>query len=178
MNKIHPGEIELARFEEGEASADVAEHLHWCARCRSGVADYRWLQGEVAATLALAADRVPLPRPRWWAVCESLATGQRRRVVRQRASVLASLALAFLLILSAPGLLGTTIVAQAVPADVQVAPVPVALSRVGATSTVDVGAGPLATPTPAILWGDGASPAPAVPLLPPPTRPTPSLNGI
>ena len=76
MSETHPKEIELARFEDGEASTGVAEHLRWCARCRSVVADYRWLQGEVTATLALAADSVPVPRPKWWAVCESLSLGE------------------------------------------------------------------------------------------------------
>ena len=183
MSETHPKEIELARFEDGEASAEVTEHLRWCARCRSAVADYRWLQGEVTATLALAADLVPVPRPKWWAVCESLSLGERRRAGRRRASALASLALVFSLILSAPGFLGAAVVAQAVPADVVMAPAPVTLSRVGATSTVDTdvdvdtGPGPMVTPTPTILRIDGASSAPAIPLLPPPTRPTPSLNG-
>ena len=179
MSETHPKEIELACFEDGEASTGVAEHLRWCARCRSVVADYRWLQGEVTATLALAADSVPVPRPKWWAVCESLSLGERRRAGRRRASALASLALVFSLILSAPGFLGAAVVAQAVPADVVLAPAPVTLSRVGATSTVDTGIGvdgPMVTPTPTILRGDGAFPAPAVPPLPFPTRPTPSLG--
>jgi len=174
MSETHPKEIELARFEDGEASTGVAEHLRWCARCRSVVADYRWLQGEVAATLALAADSVPVPRPKWWAVCESLSLGERRRAGRRRASALASLALVFSLILSAPGFLGAAVVASV---DEVMAPAPVTLSRVGATSTVDTGMGvdgPMVTPTPAVLRGDGAPSAPAIPPLPFPTRPTPA----
>ena len=183
MSETHPKEIELARLEDGEASTGVTEHLRWCARCRSVVADYRWLQGEVTATLALAADLVPVPRPKWWVVCEDLSLGERRRAGRRRASALASLALVFSLILSAPGFLGAAVVAQAVPSDVRMAPAPVTLSRVGATSTVDTGIGldagpgPMVTPTPTILRGDGAPYAPAVPPLPFPTRPTPPLNG-
>ena len=186
MSETHPKEIELARFGDGEASTGVTEHLRWCARCRSVVADYRWLQGEVTATLALAADSVPVPRPKWWAVCESLSLGERRRAGRRRASALASLALVFSLILSAPGFLGAAVVAQAVSVDVVMAPAPITLSRVGATSTVDTGIGvdagpgPMVTPTPTILRGDGAPSAPSAPAIPPllfPTRPTPSLNG-
>jgi len=105
MSEIHPREIELARFGDGEASTGIAEHLHWCAHCRSVVADYRWLQGEIAATLALAADAVPVPRPKWLAVQGHLFARQRRQIAGWRASALVSVMLVVCLMLSAPNLL-------------------------------------------------------------------------
>jgi hypothetical protein len=86
---MHPREIELARFSDEETGAEVADHLRWCARCRSDVADYRWLQGEVTATLSAAADGVPVPRSRWWAVREALSVSERRQVAGGRVSALA-----------------------------------------------------------------------------------------
>jgi len=96
MREMHPREIELARFSDEEAGAEadgrhpVADHLRWCARCRSDVADYRWLQGEVTTALLAAADGVNVPRSRWWAVREAVSASERRQVAGGRVSALAS----------------------------------------------------------------------------------------
>jgi len=105
MSEIHPREIDLARFGDGEVSAGIAEHLRWCAHCRSVVADYRWLQGELAATLALAANTVPVPSPKWLAVQGYLFADQRRQTAGWRASALISVMLVACFLLSAPNLL-------------------------------------------------------------------------
>jgi hypothetical protein len=165
MTDIHPGETELARFSDGAAGAGVAEHVRWCARCRSVVADYAWLGGEIGATLAAAADAVPVPRPRWWAVQEHLLAGQ-RRVAGWRASALASVMLAFCLMLSLSPVLGPAAVARTLLPEAATAPAPETAAVPGASLV------PLATPTPAIADGQ-ATPAPTPAFALPPTPPAP-----
>jgi len=166
VGKVHPREIELARMGDGEAdagvrrSAAVMEHLHWCARCRSVVADYVWLQGEIAATLVTAADAVPVPRSKWWVVQDALFTSQRRQITGWRVSAAASVVLAVCLMLVTSPVLGTAVVARTLPPEVMVAPAPVTDVVPGelvvsvATSTPVVsceGAIPLPAPTPAFM---------------------------
>jgi len=92
----HPGQFELACLGEpgaGERDADIVEHLRWCARCRSAVADYRWLEGEIEAALSAAAAAAPLPRPKWWDVRGRVFAGQARRGAARRAPAVVSVAL-------------------------------------------------------------------------------------
>ena len=111
MRERHPREIELARLSDGEAvSAEMAEHLRWCARCRSAVADYDWLQGEIAVTLAAAAE-IPAPRPQWWAVRERVFASQRRQITGWRISALSSVVLAVCLMFSAFPMQSATVAA-------------------------------------------------------------------
>ncbi len=169
MSQVHPEEIELARFSDGEAGVGGAGHLRWCARCRSVVADYRWLQDEITATLATAADAVPVPRPKWWVVQERLFASRRRQVTGGRISAVASVVLTVCLMLSLSPVLATAAIAQTartLPPAAVVAPAPV-------TAVVSGGRmASVATPTPAISRDEvTSSPTPAFVL--PPTPPEP-----
>jgi hypothetical protein len=167
MNKVHPNETELARWGDGGKSADVAAHVRWCARCRSGVADYRWLAGEIGATLTAAADAVDVPRPRWRALKGRLIVDQRRRVAGWRASAVASVVLAACLMLSlSPTLLRTAVAARMVPVPLEamVVPAPVTASVSGTHSAPGV------TPTPMVSRAE-ATPAPTPGFSLPPTPP-------
>jgi hypothetical protein len=165
MGKVHPEETQLARWGDGERRADIAAHVRWCARCRSGVADYRWLAGEIEATLTAAADAVDVPRPRWWALRERLIAGQRRRVAGWRASAVASVVLAVCLMLSlSPVPLGTAVAARMVPLEAMVVPAPVTASASGTH------AAPGVTPTPIVSRAE-ATPAPTPDFVLPPTPP-------
>ena len=170
MGKIHPNELELARWSElgdresTDGDAELAQHLRWCARCRSVVADHRWLQAEVAAALAGAADAATVPRPKWWAVQESLLTRQRRQVVGWQGSAVASVVLAVCLMLSISPVWGTSVImAQTSPPEAIVATAPDVGDHLTSTSVA------LATPTPSIFKVQGVTPSPTPVLLLPPT---------
>jgi len=162
MNEIHPAEKELG----GEASTSVTEHLRWCARCRGIVADYDWLQGEIEATLVAAADAVPIPRPKWWAVQELKFASQRRRIVGGRISAVASVVLTVCLMLSISPVLGTTVVAQILSPEPVVALAPVAAAISGESLAL------VATLTPVISCEE-ATPSPTPAFVLPPTPPEP-----
>jgi len=160
MNEIHPAEKELG----GEASTSVTEHLRWCARCRGIVADYDWLQGEIEATLVAAADAVPIPRPKWWAVQELKFASQRRRIVGGRISAVASVVLTVCLMLSTSPVLGTTVLSTTIEPVVALAPVAAAIS--GESLAL------VATLTPVISCEE-ATPSPTPAFVLPPTPPEP-----
>jgi len=167
MSQAHPGEIELARLSEEESGADVAQHVSRCVRCRSVLADYRWLQGEIGATLATVADEVVVPRPRWWAVQTHILAGQ-RRVAGWRVSTVASVLLSVCLMLSLSPVLGMAVVAQTSPPEPVIAPAPVTVVVSGQVSGAPLAS--LATPTPAISC-EGATAAPTPAFVLPPTPP-------
>jgi hypothetical protein len=151
MRGIHPSKVELAWLSDLDndqaLGAEVADHLRWCADCRSMVADHRWLQEEITTTLMVAADTVPLPRPKWWAVQETLLARQQRQAASWRGSAVASIVLAVCLILSASPVLGTAaILAQTVQMspDAVIATAPDVKVPPASIST-------LATPTPAMF---------------------------
>jgi len=160
VGEVHLRETELARFDEGEAGVGVAKHLRWCARCRSIVADYRWLQQEIAATLALAAHAVPVPRPKWRAVRERMIVS-RRHQMRWYASAAASVMLTVCLVLFVPNFLGLAVVAQMPQPEAVMPPAPV--------TAVVSGEHPVsgATPTPAISCAEAKSLQTPVFVLPP-----------
>jgi hypothetical protein len=167
MSKVHPEQTELARWSDGEARADIATHVRWCAACRSAVADYRWLAGEIETTLTAAADTVKVPRPRWWALQGRLIAEQRRRVAGRQASAMASVVLAVCLMLSlSPALLSTAVAARMVPLEAMVAPAPITASVSGTH------AAPGATPTPLVSRAE-ATPALMPDFALPPTPPEP-----
>ena len=166
MNKTHPKEKELARFGEGDVSVVVAEHLRWCARCRSAVADYRWLQGEIEATLTAAAEAVVVPGPKWWAVQERLFASRRRLVMGRRVSAFASTILAVCLMMSVPNFLGLAVAAQMSQPEVVVVPAPVTAAVSGASVAS------MATPTPVMSCAD-AEPSSTPAFVLPPTPPAP-----
>jgi hypothetical protein len=168
MSKVHPEQTELARWSDGEARADIATHVCWCARCRNAVADYRWLAGEIEATLSAAADAVKVPRPRWWALQGRLIADQRRRVAGRQASAVASVVLAVCLMLSlSPVLLRTAVAARMVPLEAMVVPAPVTAIT---ASVLDTHVAPGTTPTPIVSRAE-ATPVPTPDFALPPTPP-------
>jgi hypothetical protein len=171
MSKVHPEQTELARWSDGEARADIATHVRWCAACRSAVADYRWLAGEIEATLVAAADAVKVPRPRWWALQGRLIAEQRRRVAGRQASAMASVVLAVCLMLSlSPVLLRTAVAARMVPLEAMVVPAPVTAITASVSGVSGTHAAPGATPTPIVSRAE-ATPAPTPDFALPPTPP-------
>jgi len=167
MDKVHLQETELACSDGGEANADTAEHLRWCARCRSVVAEYRWLGEQVVDALAAAAEAAPVPRPRWRALERRVIAGRRRRVAGWRASAIASVALAICTVLLLSSIVGATVAAQLASPEAVMTPL---------SATVVVAEGsvtPDATPTPIVSYGESVD-APSTPALGPiPTPPTP-----
>ena len=99
MREIHLQEAELARIGDGELSAEVMEHLRWCTRCGSALADYRWLQTEIAAALTVRADKIPAPQPRWHDVQKRLCAYQRRLIEMCRVAAASSVGVAICLML-------------------------------------------------------------------------------
>ncbi len=172
MRERHPREIELARLNDREAGkiidAEMAEHLRWCAYCRSAVADYDWLQGEIADTLAMAAE-VPVPRPQWWAVQERVFTSRQRQITGWRISALSSAVLAICLMLrivpirSAFPIQSATVAALTSLPEPMVAPAPV-------TVAVTL----IATPTPTTETVPPSTPA----FMLPPTPPQSETGGL
>ena len=207
MSKIHPRETELAGFSDQSDSEDadgrLAEHVRWCARCRSAVAEYRWLEGEVEATLTAAADAIAVSRPEWRTVRERLFTLQRRRVVGGRVSAVAGVALAFCLMLTISPVLGPAAAGRTLSPDAFFARAPLTAAasdehgvtlqyegkRSGTFQYEGKRSGTLVTPTPAISWAgetpslskgaDGTPSLSKAPLAPtpayvlPPTPPQP-----
>ena len=174
MREIHPNEVDLACLSEldDDRDAEIAQHLRWCADCRSAVAEHRWLQKELGTVLAVAADAVSVPRPKWWAVQEALQTRQRRQVAGWRGSAVASVVLSMCLMLSASPLLGTSAImaltAQMSPPEALVAVVPEVSDHLASTSVV------LATPTPALfreVYEVTPLPTPVLVLPPTPAQP-------
>lgn len=170
MDETHLSEIELVqlsqldRSEVQEVDARQAEHLCRCAHCRSIMSDHRWLQDEVTATLAIVANALPVPRPNWGALRETLCTYQRRQETHWRVSTIASVVLAICLMLSASPVLRMAFTAQSAYAlspetGVAIAPVPVPSISV-------------ATPTPAVIGQvQAVTPLPTPVLKLPPTPP-------
>jgi hypothetical protein len=166
--KAHLRDTELAclsdGLSEGGMDAGAAEHLRWCARCRSALADYRWLQGELAASLAVAADAVVVPRPRWRAVQGQLRT-RRRQAAGWRASAFAGVALAICFLLLVP-VLSPVAAAQSLPYPAMATAPTLAEAAASADSLAAA-----TTPTPAALCeGAPFSATPAFQPLPIPTE--------
>jgi len=97
----HPTELELARAAAGDRCEDLVEHLRWCPRCRTTVADYGWLQGEMARTLAAEAERAPVSEPDWVGLRARLQSPRPMGAVGRRAAAL-SLAAVVGLVLIVP----------------------------------------------------------------------------
>ncbi len=159
---VHPSETELALLDGGGSGENVAAHLRWCARCRSAAADYRWLQGEIEGVLAEAADALPVPRPKWWAVQVGVRSGRRRQIVGGRVSVLAGVLSVICLMLFVPGFPALAVTAQANQPELAAVPAPITAPVEHALS--------VATSTPAISCEE-ATPLPTPVFAPPPTPP-------
>ena len=121
MDGFHLREAELALAADGEGGAETLDHLRWCRRCRSRVDRYRWVQEELAATLAAVADVVSVPRPGWAAVQAGVMAGRQRLAAVRRLSAFASVALVACVMLVASsviasGIAGYALSPAAVPA--------------------------------------------------------------
>jgi len=168
MGEEHLRELELASLTDGEAG-DREEHLRWCRRCRDVATGYSWLQGEIVATLAAAAETVPVPRPRWQEVQEQLRAGQRHLAAACRLATSAGVVLVVCFMLAVSSTPGTTLVASALPVAAVGAPRPATgLALCGYDPwAATPGAGPTES-------AHGAPLTPGVVLLPtPPTSPSP-----
>jgi hypothetical protein len=166
----HPSDHDLACVTEDSATEDVAAHVRDCARCRSAVADFRWLGDELEAVLAAAVETVPVPRPAWRAVRAHLTAIQRRQMVRGWASACASVLLAAGLMFGAPNFVnmaGLATTAQAAQAKAIIAPTPRPPIVTGASPATYV------TSTPAVS-NDHRAPLPTPAFKLPPTPPDPA----
>jgi hypothetical protein len=103
----------------------VSEHVRSCARCRRVLADYDWLQGELAETLAGVADTVPLRRSAWRELQDKMFDSRRRQSVRMHISAMTSAAMAICLLLCVPGFLRPSAVAQLLQPGPSVRPTPI-----------------------------------------------------
>jgi predicted anti-sigma-YlaC factor YlaD len=108
MSEIHLQETELASGE----SKSVTEHLRWCSQCRSAAAEYHWLQERIEDTLAVTANAVSVPHPKWRVVKRRMVAGQKRQITGWRASATAGIALVFCAILSLSSIVGVTVAVQ------------------------------------------------------------------
>jgi hypothetical protein len=142
MSERHPAEIELAQFSESENGVGLEHHVRRCSRCRRVLADYGWLQGEVATVLDARANAVAVPQPSWQTVRERVRRAERRSEVGKLLAAV-GVAVVVCLMLGAPSVLSRTAEAQAVPvSEVVTAPPPVRAddlftgARWGATGTV------------------------------------------
>jgi hypothetical protein len=163
-NEIHPGEMELA-CSKSEFEASTADHLRWCARCRSLAAEYRWLDEQLTDALASVSEVVPVARPKWRAVKRRIVAGRQRRIAGWRVSAIASLTLSICMLLSISSVVGATVAAQLTSPEAVVTP--------AAAVTAVASEGPAtsqATSTP-IVPREGVD-TPSAPLLVP--IPTPS----
>lgn len=170
MGEEHLRELELAALADEEAGGRE-EHLRWCKRCRDAATGYSWLQREIVATLAAAAEAVPVPRPRWQEVRERLRAGQRRLAAAYRLATSASVVLVVCFMLAVSSILGTTVAASSLPVAAVGAPRPV-------TSLALCGYGPCAATPGAGPTGlaHGAPQTPDVVLLPTPPTSPPSVT--
>lgn len=163
--KVHPLEIDLAFLSDGEMDENVAEHLRWCARCRSVATDYNWLQGEIESTLAAAADTADAPRPRWCAVQSGVRACRRRQTVGVRISSFASVVMAACLMLFAPGFLSPASATWMTQPGLTVLPEP-SIAPISDERVL-----PAATPTPDAFCEEATPlPTPAFVLPPAPPR--------
>jgi hypothetical protein len=168
MIEWHPTDFQLASLSDEGASSGGRKHIRSCARCRSAVADYEWLEAELAATLETAAKRARSPRATWWELQNRLNESRHLQVVRLRASAVLSAAMTVCLLLCAPSLIKPAAAAQAPRPAVSVRPTPIAIAE--STEGVD---GSLSSRTSTLLTALGtaqqSSVAPS--LVPLPTPP-------
>jgi hypothetical protein len=170
MTQWHPTDVELAGLSGESAARGLLGHIRGCARCRSVVADYRWLQGEVAETLKSVANEVPTPRSQWREVQGRLLGSRNRQATVAQVSAVVSAAMALCLLLSVPGFLRPSTATQTLQPGVPLRPTPLAV-----TEPVGVESGHLPSRVsagPAVLLSvSQESPAPGVQPLPTPPSP-------
>jgi len=167
MTGKHPGELDLARLSDSEAGEDLSEHLRWCSSCRRILADYDWLQEEIAEALNARAEAAPVAGPDWESVHKRLRSS-RERVSDRRLLVAVSAALIACVMLVAPSLLGREVQAQTrIAAELSAVPQPVMASSADANAQP----GSLFTVTTHADTVMAASGTVSLPFVPPPTPP-------
>jgi hypothetical protein len=178
MDKVHPSQDELAWLSElgdtgeDEIASEQVAHLQWCTGCRSVVSEYRWLQRELTGALALAANAVRVPGPRWCEIEKSLLVAAQRRTRGWRWSAVASVVLLLCLMLSDWPLQGSISAAQSLHTlspEVAVATAPLLDTAKDVVDYSNSGSGSVVTPTPPPLPSCEATPLPTPALGLPPT---------
>ncbi|MBN1979308.1 MAG: hypothetical protein JW918_18075 [Anaerolineae bacterium] len=122
MDEVHLREIEMACSKD-EFEADAADHLRWCARCRSLAAEYRWLDERLADALASVSENVPVVRPGWRAIKQRIVAGRQRRIAGWRVSAIVGVALVSCILLLVSSVVGATVAAQLASPEAVVTPI-------------------------------------------------------
>jgi hypothetical protein len=128
MTQCHLSDVELAKLSGGTAADDLAGHVRSCARCRSVVADFDWLQGELAETLKSVVNEVSVPSPGWREVQGKLLESRCRQAVMAQVSALVSAAVVLSLLLFVPGFLKPATAGAGLQPGVALRPTPVAVA--------------------------------------------------
>lgn len=162
---MHLDRLDLARLSDTDGEEGTAEHLRWCGRCRSVVADHRWLQGEIEDVLSAVALATPVPHPRWLEVQRRVATWRQWLSAGWRASAFAGVALTAGLVLTMSTLIAPVGSAQAAALDAAATPAP---AMAGAPAIADDSA---ATTTPDVPGEATTFVGPTPSLVLPPTPP-------
>jgi len=165
MKEKHPSELDLARLSDGENGDELADHVRWCSSCRRILADYDWLQGELAAALDAKSAAAPIADPDWEGVRSCLSNPERDASNRLLLVAAGASLIAFVM-LAAPATVGRRVQAQTTPGGaVSEAPSPVLAPRVGAATEAALSL----TMTPV-----DRERVVSLPFVPPPTPPEPT----
>lgn len=83
MRTKHLEESYLAHLSDGAAPGEAAGHLKWCVPCQCTLADFVWLQREIAAALEAEAMEAPMASPDWEGVRRRLGEAPHERPYRR-----------------------------------------------------------------------------------------------
>ncbi|MGD9029724.1 MAG: hypothetical protein PVG25_07900 [Anaerolineae bacterium] len=167
MNEWHLTDVELAQLSDEGNRDEVGHHTDLCPRCQSRVADYKWLQAELAATFRTVVNRDSPPPAAWGVVRKGVRHSRHRQTVRLRASALVSAAMVVCLLLWAPSLIKPVVAADDWHREVPMQPTPMpVIEPTGAH-------GGLPSPDTSAVWaasfmGPGTQLAPSIVPLPTP----------
>jgi hypothetical protein len=129
MREGHPRDSELAGLSGESFDDGILEHVRCCARCRSVVADYDWLQEELAGTLTRVVSDVAVPRSAWWELQDRLLESSRRQSVRIQLSAVVGAAMVVCLLLCVPGFIRPAAAAQALQPEASLRPTPMVVAE-------------------------------------------------
>jgi hypothetical protein len=169
MREWHPRDSKLAGLTGESIDDRILEHVRCCARCRSVVADYDWLQEELAGTLTGVVSDGPVPRSAYWELQDRLLESSRRQSVRIQLSAVVRAAMVVCVLLCVPGFMRPAAAAQALQPEASLRPTPMVVAEsVGACgrSLPATTSATVAVSRPALHWP--SSPAPALAPLPTP----------
>ena len=129
MREWHPTDYELVQLSGGSPTCEDLEHVRSCARCRSVVSEYDWLEGALGETLNSFAREIPVRRSEWWQVQNRLVERRRRQSIRIQMSALTSAAMVVCLLLCAPVLTKPAVAAQALEPEPALRPTPIVVPK-------------------------------------------------